>query len=163
MMLQLSEYQEKEGVFVKLLVQDNAKSMPPASWWASNGKGLPFLSSMARTVLAWSTCVRICCGWVAEFLTSVRRLTVSRKATTHHPSLSLFLPAKRNWSVYGRIKSGNRTRLRHHKADKLVYCHETLHLKLKLQKAGFKQEPITWESGSDSGEDSEAELEDLMI
>ncbi|KAL1523115.1 hypothetical protein AB1Y20_018072 [Prymnesium parvum] len=67
--------------------------------------------------------------------------------------------AERNWSVYGKIKSENRTRLRHHKSDKLVYCHEALHLKLKLQKAGYTQSAAKWESDSDSdGSDDEADL-----
>lgn len=69
--------------------------------------------------------------------------------------------AERNWSVYGKIKSDNRTRLGHHKSDKLVYCHEALHLKLKLQKASHTQETIKWESDSDDDDDEEEA--DLMF
>ena len=35
-----------------------------------------------------------------------------------------------------RIKSKERAQLGHAKSDKLVYCHEALHLQNKLQKAG---------------------------
>lgn len=76
------------------------------------------------------------------------------------PKLSLCCcNVERNWSIYGQIKSENRTRLRHHKADKLVYCHEALHLQLKLQKAGYKQQTVKWDSDSDSDDsDDEADI-----
>lgn len=64
MMLPLSEYQEKEGVIGKLLVQNNAKSKPPGSWWAAYGKGLPSLLSMARTVLGQPVCASAAGGWL---------------------------------------------------------------------------------------------------
>ena len=44
--------------------------------------------------------------------------------------------AERNWSIYGRIKTKERSQLGHAKSDKLVYCHEALHLKEKAQHAG---------------------------
>ena len=47
--------------------------------------------------------------------------------------------AERNWSVYGAIKTASRSRMGHGVADKLVYCHEALHLKAKLQKASYHQ------------------------
>lgn len=59
---------------------------------------------------------------------------------------------ERNWSVYGQIKSANRTRLGHPVADKLVFCHEALHMREKLQKAGSKHDVVKWESDSDSDE-----------
>ena len=63
-------------------------------------------------------------------------------------------PVRRSRSV--RV---NRSRLRHYKADKLVYCHEALHLKQKMQKAGYKQKSVKWESDSDSDDsDDEADL-----
>lgn len=43
-----------------------------------------------------------------------------------------------------------------------MYCHEALHLKQKLQRAGYKQQSLVWDSDSDDGEDSGDELEDLM-
>ena len=43
--------------------------------------------------------------------------------------------AERNWSVYGQIKTRERSRMGHAVGDKLVYCHEAFHLKQKLQKA----------------------------
>ena len=69
--------------------------------------------------------------------------------------------AERNWSVYGRIKHKGRSRLGHEKADKLVYCHEALHLRKKLQKAGFKNKLEKWESDSDS--DQSSDEEDYMV
>ena len=48
--------------------------------------------------------------------------------------------AERNWSVYGAaIKTTARGQMGHTVADKRVYCHEALHLKGKLQTAGYKQ------------------------
>eukprot|EP00965_Chrysotila_dentata_P062495 2070583-Pleurochrysis_carterae.AAC.1 len=41
--------------------------------------------------------------------------------------------AKRNWSVYGLIKSKSRNRLGQRTSNKLVYEHEALHLKDMLQ------------------------------
>ena len=44
-------------------------------------------------------------------------------------------------------------------ADKRVYCHEALHLKQKLQSAGYKQAVEKWDTDSDSDEsDDEADL-----
>ena len=36
--------------------------------------------------------------------------------------------AERNWSVYGQIQTANKSRMAHQTADKLVYCHEFLHM-----------------------------------
>ena len=42
---------------------------------------------------------------------------------------------------------------------KRVYCHEALHLKQKLQSAGYKQAVEKWDTDSDSDEsDDEADL-----
>ena len=47
----------------------------------------------------------------------------------------------------------------HAVADKRVYCHEALHLKQKLQSAGYKQAVEKWDTDSDSDEsDDEADL-----
>ena len=40
-----------------------------------------------------------------------------------------------------------------------MYCHEALHLKDKLQKAGYEAKMVKWDSDSDSDEsDDEKEL-----
>ena len=63
----------------------------------------------------------------------------------------------RNWSVYGQIKTTARARMGHAVGDKLVFCHEALHLKNKLQKAGStsKQVAEKWDSDSDSDQSDE--------
>lgn len=69
--------------------------------------------------------------------------------------------AERNWSIYGEIKTKKRSRMGHSTGDKLVYCHEALHLREKLQKTSYKQKLEKWESDSDSDDDSDNET-DLM-
>ena len=41
---------------------------------------------------------------------------------------------------------------------KRVYCHEALHLKRKLQAAGYKQAVEKWDSDSDSDESDDEDL-----
>jgi hypothetical protein len=118
-MTELATYQQGEGVFTKAYVLASAKSMAPATWWATYGKHLPYLSSVARRVLAQPVCASA---------------------------------AERNWSVYGTIKTAARGRMGHAVADKLVYCHEALHMQSKLQKAGYSQAVEKWDSDSDSDE-----------
>ena len=105
----------------------SAKQMPPAMWWATFGKHMPKIASVARRVLAQPVCASA---------------------------------AERNWSVYGQIMTGNRARVRHERADMLVYCHETLHIQKKLQCASYVQHAAKWDSDSDSDETDE---EDLMV
>ena len=50
----------------------------------------------------------------------------------------------------------------HKTGDKLVYCHEALHLKRKLQRAGYKAKIEKWDSDSESDEGSEDEA-DLTV
>ena len=69
--------------------------------------------------------------------------------------------AERNWSVYGQIKSANKSRMQHRTADKLVYCHETLYLQNKLQDAGWKPDVEAHDTDEDSGSDASDEEEDL--
>ena len=95
----LAKYQAREGIFTKLYVMSSAKTMAPAAWWATYGKHLPHLTSVARCVLAQPICASA---------------------------------AERNWSVYSAIKTSARSRMGHTVADKLVYCHEALHLKATL-------------------------------
>ena len=66
--------------------------------------------------------------------------------------------AERNWSVYGAIKTAARSRMGHTVADKLVHCHEALHLNAKLQKASYEQVAEKWDSDSDSDESDEEDL-----
>ena len=43
-------------------------------------------------------------------------------------------------------------------ADKLVYCHEALHLQNKLQKAGYEAKVERWDTDSDSNASDEEDL-----
>ena len=54
--------------------------------------------------------------------------------------------AERNWSIYGAIKTSARSTMGHAVADKRVYVHEALHLRGKLQTAGYKQAVEKWEA-----------------
>ena len=58
--------------------------------------------------------------------------------------------AERNWSVYGQIQTAQKARMRHKTADKFVYCHEAMHLQLRMQDAGWAADVERWESDSDS-------------
>ena len=58
--------------------------------------------------------------------------------------------AERNWSVYGQIQTSQKARMRHKTADKLVYCHEAIHIQLRMQDAGWVAGVERWESDSDS-------------
>ena len=69
--------------------------------------------------------------------------------------------AERNWSVYGKIKSKERNRMGHAVGDKLVYCHEALHLKKKLQTASYEQKVEKWDTDSDS--DKSDDEKDLAV
>ena len=124
-MVELSSYQEREGVFTKPYVIKTPKTMAPAAWWAMYGKHLPILSQIACRVLAQPVCASA---------------------------------AERNWSVYGAIKTSARGTMGHAVADKRVYCHEALHLKGKLQAAGYKQAVEKWDSDSDSDESDDEDL-----
>ena len=46
----------------------------------------------------------------------------------------------------------------HAVGDKLVYCHEALHMKNKLQKADYHQQVEAWVSDLDSDESDEEDL-----
>ena len=63
-----------------------------------------------------------------------------------------------HWSVYGAIKTTARGQMGHAVADKRVYCHEALHLKGKLQTAGYKQAFEKWDTDSDSDSSDEEDL-----
>lgn len=51
---------------------------------------------------------------------------------------------------YGQVKSAGRSRMGHASADKRVFCHETLHLKQKLQTSKYTQTVEKWDTDSDS-------------
>ena len=55
-MVELSQYQASEGIFTKSHVRLAAKTMAPATWWATYGKAMPLLSAVARQVLAQPVC-----------------------------------------------------------------------------------------------------------
>jgi hypothetical protein len=46
----------------------------------------------------------------------------------------------------------------HAVGDKLVYCHEALHMQRKLQQAGYKQEVEKWDTDSDSDPSEDGDL-----
>ena len=73
--------------------------------------------------------------------------------------------AERNWSVYGQIKTRERSRMGDAVGDKLVYCHEALHLKRKLQAASYEQKAVKWDSDfdSDASEDEDLKEENLKV
>ena len=66
--------------------------------------------------------------------------------------------AERNWSVYGQIQTASKSRMAHKLADKLVFCHESMHVQLRLQNAGWSADVQHWESDEDS-QDSEGECD----
>ena len=91
--------------------------------------------------------------------------SVARRVLAQNVSASA---AERNWSVYGQIMTPSRSRMSHVRGDKLVYCHDArgaalLHMKLKLQGAGYKQATEKWVSDSDSDESDESDEEDLKM
>ena len=58
--------------------------------------------------------------------------------------------AERNWSVYGQIQGAHKSRMSHRTADKLVYCHEAMHVQLRMQDAGWSADVERHESDEDS-------------
>jgi hypothetical protein len=82
---------------------------------------------------------------------------LSRVATTVLAQVVCASAAERNWSIYGQIKTGKRSRMGHAVGDKMVYCHEALHLREKLQKVTYLQKVDKWESDSDSDESDDEE------
>ena len=64
--------------------------------------------------------------------------------------------AERNRSIYGQIQSANKSRMSHKTADKLVFCHESMHVQQRMQDAGWSADVERWETDEDS-EDSDSE------
>ena len=50
--IELAKYQQREGTFSTPAALKNAKTMPPATWWAIYGKHVPKLKAVACAVLA---------------------------------------------------------------------------------------------------------------
>ena len=73
--------------------------------------------------------------------------------------------AERNWSVYGQIKGLNKTAMAHKTADKLVYCHETMHTQLRMQNAGWSADVEPWEGLTDDESDNSGneQAEDELV
>jgi len=54
--------------------------------------------------------------------------------------------------------------MKHGTADKLVYCHETLHLEKEMVDAGWEPDAARWESDCDSGNESNcADEQELQL
>lgn len=100
-------------------------------------------------------------AWWNQYCSHLPQLT--RVATSVLAQVVCSSSAERNWSIYGRIKHKGRTQLGHSKADKLVYCHEAIHLKNKLQTASYKVAIEKWDSDSDSDASEENDEEDLKM
>ena len=67
-------------------------------------------------------------------------------------------------SIYGQVKTKERSQMGHSKGDKLVYCKQALALKDKLQTASYKAKVEKWDSDSNSDEsDDEADLSALIL
>lgn len=56
-----------------------------------------------------------------------------------------------------------RSRLGHETADKLVYCHESIHLRNECCKAGYKEPFEKWQFNSDDEDDGSDTEEDLTL
>ena len=74
--------------------------------------------------------------------------------------------AERNWSVYGQIQTASKSRMAHKTADKLVYCHEAMHVQLRVQNAGWSPDVERWESdedSDDSGDEREGDEQEVAL
>eukprot|EP00965_Chrysotila_dentata_P000414 13972-Pleurochrysis_carterae.AAC.2 len=69
--------------------------------------------------------------------------------------------AERNWSIYGHIKSKERNKLGQQTADKVIYCHEALHLREKLQSASYSQATANWDESDSDNDDLDEEASDF--
>ena len=73
--------------------------------------------------------------------------------------------AERNWSVYGQIKGLHKATMAHRTADKLVYCHETMHTQLRMQNAGWSADVEPWDLTDDESDNSgnEQDADELVL
>ena len=54
----------------------------------------------------------------------------------------------------------------HKTADKLVYCHEAMHVQLRVQSAGWSPDVERWESdedSEDSGDEQEGDEQEVVL
>ena len=57
--------------------------------------------------------------------------------------------------TYGQIHGLNKVNMAHRTADRLVYCHETMHTQLRMQNAGWSADVEPWGcSDDDSASDN---------
>lgn len=92
----------------------------------------------------------------------------------HLPLLSAIAPrvlaqpaaasaAERNWSIYGQIQGAHKSRMSHGTADKLVYCHEAMHVQLRMQDAGWSADVERWASDEDSDRSEDEREQDANV
>jgi hypothetical protein len=159
----------REAIFTKGSVLANAKTMAPADWWDMYGLHLPILSRVAKSVLAQvptrtpSLMSDVCACWLCCCLCPAPSSIGALLWLAKWAQVVCASGSERNWSVYGRIKSKERSALQHEKSDTLVYCHEALHLRNKLQKVGFKQKIEEWVDDSDSDSNESSGEEDYAV
>jgi hypothetical protein len=93
----------------------------------------------------------------------------------HLPLLSAIAPrvlaqpaaasaAERNWSVYGQIQNSQKSRMQHRTADKLVFCHEAMHVQMRMQNAGWSADVERWETDEESdGSEEECDADETQV
>ena len=123
---EFSVYQQQMGAFVSVQARDSANS-----------------NAEKMEPAAWWSMY----GRHLPILSSIASRVLAQPASAS--------AAERNWSVYGRIHSAQKARMKHGTADKLVYCHETLHLEKEMVDAGWEPDAARWESDCESGNESE--------
>ena len=132
---EFSVYQQQMGAFVSVEARDSATNN----------------AEQMEPAVWWSTY-----GRHLPILSSIASRVLAQPASAS--------AAERNWSVYGRIHSAQKARMKHGTADKLVYCHETLHLEKKMVDAGWEPDAARWESDCDSGNESNcADEQELQL
>ena len=93
----------------------------------------------------------------------------------HLPLLSAITPrvlaqpaaasaAERNWSVYmARSKILKSRVMQHRTADKLVFCHEAMHVQMRMQIAGWSADVERWETDEESdGSEEECDADEMQ-
>ena len=132
---EFSVYQQQKGAFVSVQARDSANS-----------------NAEKMEPAAWWSMY----GRHLPILSSIASRVLAQPASAS--------AAERNWSVYGRIHSAQKARMKHGTADKLVYCHETLHLEKEMVDAGWEPDAARWESDCDSGNESNcADEQELQL
>ena len=68
--------------------------------------------------------------------------------------------------MYGEIQTAHKSRMAHKTADKLVFCHEAMHVQLRVQSAGWSPDVERWESDEDSehsGDEQEGDEQEVTL